>query len=141
MLALRLAEAGQMTVACPVSDSDAPVGGRNPGYSNLLGFDIDQVDASPLFGNNVTATTLTLTTATGLSYQMPDMSSPNVRSVEVYDWQAHAWRALPKQQVSARNQGPAALHAGELAQGIVRVRVVEGFATNGANLAVGDLPQ
>src|SRR5207302_4507914 len=29
-----------------------------------------------------------LTTPAGLSYQMPDMSQPNVRSVEVYDWQA-----------------------------------------------------
>src|SRR5690242_14709242 len=46
-----------------VSDSDAAVGGRNPGYSNLLGFDVDQVDASSLFGNNVTSTTLTLTTS------------------------------------------------------------------------------
>ncbi|HXM57851.1 MAG TPA: hypothetical protein VOB72_20810 [Candidatus Dormibacteraeota bacterium] len=79
-----------------------------------------------------------LTTPTGLSYQMPDMQQPNVRSVEVYDWQAHAWRSLPKQPVSSRSQGPTPLKPGELAQGVVRVRVVEGFATNGANLAVGD---
>lgn len=79
-----------------------------------------------------------LTAPTGLSYQMPDMSQPNVRSVEVYDWLAHTWRAMPRQQVAARSQGPAPLSAGELAQGVVRVRVVEGFATNGANLAVGD---
>ena len=81
-----------------------------------------------------------LTTPTVLSYQMPDMSQPNVRSVEVYDWNAHRWRALPKQSVTARSQAPAALTPGELAQGEVRVRVVEGFATNGPNLAVGDQP-
>ncbi|HEY7200225.1 MAG TPA: hypothetical protein VIC57_08450 [Candidatus Dormibacteraeota bacterium] len=81
-----------------------------------------------------------LTAPSGLTYQMPDMSSPNVRSVEVYDWQAHTWRAMPKQPVAARSQGPAPLQAGEVAQGVVRVRVVEGFATNGANLAVGDMP-
>ncbi|WP_169789876.1 Ig-like domain-containing protein [Actinoplanes subtropicus] len=46
-----------------VSDSATAVGGRNPGYSNLLGFDVDQVDASGMFGNNVTSTTLTLTTS------------------------------------------------------------------------------
>ena len=46
-----------------VSDSSAAVGGRNPGYPNLLGFDVDQVDASGMFGNNVTSTTLTLTTS------------------------------------------------------------------------------
>ena len=79
-----------------------------------------------------------LAAPTGLSYQMPDMSQPNVRSVEVYDWLAHSWRAMPRQQVSGRGQGPAPLTAGELAQGVVRARVVEGFATNGANLAVGD---
>lgn len=81
-----------------------------------------------------------LTTPTVLSYQMPDMSQPNVRSVEVYDWNAHTWRSLPKQSVTARSDAPAALLPGELAQGEVRVRVVEGFATNGPNLAVGDAP-
>src|SRR5215472_7765873 len=81
-----------------------------------------------------------LTTPTVLSYQMPDMSQPNVRSVEVYDWSAHSWRALPKQSVTARSQAPVALQPGELAQNEVRVRVVEGFATNGPNLAVGDQP-
>jgi hypothetical protein len=82
-----------------------------------------------------------LVAPTGLVYQMPDTAQPSVRSVEVYDWTAHSWRALPKQPVTARTQGPSGLRAGELAQGIVRVRVVEGFATNGANLAVGDMPQ
>lgn len=81
-----------------------------------------------------------LTTPTVLSYQLPDMSSPNVRSVEVYDWSNHTWRAMPRQTVAARSQGPAPLQPGELGQGVVRVRVVEGFATNGANLAVGDQP-
>ncbi len=81
-----------------------------------------------------------LTVPTVLSYQMPDMQQPNVRSVEVYDWSTRTWRSLPRQAASARSQGPAQLRAGELAQGLVRVRVVEGFATNGANLAVGDQP-
>jgi len=81
-----------------------------------------------------------LTAPSGLTYQMADISQPNVRSVEVYDWQTHTWRAMPKQPVSARSQGPVPLRSGELIQGIVRVRVVEGFATNGANLGVGDLP-
>jgi len=81
-----------------------------------------------------------LTTPPVLSYQMPDMSQPNVRSVEVYDWTAHTWRGLPKQSVTARSQAPAALNAGEVTGGEVRVRVIEGFATNGPNLAIGDQP-
>jgi hypothetical protein len=81
-----------------------------------------------------------LTVPSALSYQLPDSSQSNVRSVEVYDWLAHGWLALPKQPVSSRGQGPLPLSAGELAQGVVRARVVEGFATNGANLAVGDVP-
>jgi hypothetical protein len=82
-----------------------------------------------------------LTTPTVLSYQMPDMTQPNVRSIEVFDWVSHTWRALPRQPATSRGQAPAALRPGELAQGDVRVRVVEGFPTNGANLAVGDSPQ
>ncbi len=81
-----------------------------------------------------------LTTPTVLSYQLPDMPSPNVRSVEVYDWSGHTWRAMPRQPVAARSQGPVLLQPGELVQGVVRVRVVEGYATNGANLSVGDQP-
>jgi hypothetical protein len=80
-----------------------------------------------------------LTAQTGLTYQLPDTAQPNVRSVEVYDWLAHTWRSMPRQQITARAQGPSALQAGEVAQGVVRVRVVEGFPTNGANLAVGDV--
>jgi hypothetical protein len=82
-----------------------------------------------------------LAVASGLSYQMQDTTQANVRSVEVYDWNQHSWRALPKQTVATRGQGPAALTAGELAQGVVRARVVEGFPTNGANLSVGDQTQ
>ncbi|MFI5895338.1 beta strand repeat-containing protein [Actinoplanes sp. NPDC051513] len=46
-----------------VSDSGALVGGRNPGYVNQLGFDVDQVDASGMFANAATSSTLTLTTS------------------------------------------------------------------------------
>ncbi|HEY4025255.1 MAG TPA: hypothetical protein VGO86_02400 [Candidatus Dormibacteraeota bacterium] len=80
-----------------------------------------------------------LTVPTGLNYQLPDTSQPNVRSVEVYDWLAHTWRAMARQPVTLRAQGPTPLQPGEVAQGVVRVRVVEGFPTNGASLAVGDL--
>lgn len=45
------------------SDSGAAVGGRNPPYPNLMGFDVDQVDATGVFGHGITSTTLTLTTA------------------------------------------------------------------------------
>jgi hypothetical protein len=82
-----------------------------------------------------------LTVPTGLSYQMQDTSQPSVRSVEVYDWSQHAWRLMPKQAVGSRGAAPSPLTAGELAQGVVRVRVVEPVPTNAANLAVGDLPQ
>ncbi|GIE97951.1 Ig-like domain-containing protein [Paractinoplanes rishiriensis] len=50
-----------------VSDAGAHVGGRDPNYPNLTGLDIDQVDATGLFGHGATATTLTLTT-TGDAY-------------------------------------------------------------------------
>jgi hypothetical protein len=82
-----------------------------------------------------------LAAATGLSYQMQDTAQANVRSVEVYDWASDTWRPMPKQSVATRGQGPAPLTAGEVAQGVVRARVVEGFPTNGANLAVGDVPK
>ncbi|MFC7273892.1 Ig-like domain-containing protein [Paractinoplanes rhizophilus] len=45
-----------------VSDSAAMVGGRNPGYVNTLGFDVDQVDATGMFANAATSSTLNLTT-------------------------------------------------------------------------------
>jgi hypothetical protein len=82
-----------------------------------------------------------LTVPTGLSYQMQDTSEPSVRSLEVYDWSQHTWRLMPKQAIGTRGQAPSPLTAGELAQSVVRVRVVEAVPTNAANLAVGDLPQ
>ncbi|WP_203676240.1 Ig-like domain-containing protein, partial [Actinoplanes siamensis] len=66
-----------------VSDSGTPVGGRNPGHDNTLGFDIDQVDATGMFGNAATSTTLTLTT-TGDQYYPGvitftiDLYAPNI---------------------------------------------------------------
>jgi uncharacterized repeat protein (TIGR01451 family) len=44
------------------TEGGVPFTGRDPPYPNLLGFDVDQVDASGLFGHAATATTLTLTT-------------------------------------------------------------------------------
>ncbi|GAA0544335.1 hypothetical protein GCM10010172_27380 [Paractinoplanes ferrugineus] len=46
-----------------VSESGAPVSGRDPGYQNTLGFDVDQVDATGMFTNGQLATKLTLTTS------------------------------------------------------------------------------
>ncbi|MET0418412.1 MAG: Ig-like domain-containing protein [Actinoplanes sp.] len=66
-----------------VSDSGTPVGGRNPGYDNTLGFDVDQVDATGMFANAATAATLTLTT-TGDQYYPGvitftiDLYAPNI---------------------------------------------------------------
>jgi len=80
---------------------------------------------------------LGVNTPIGLNYQMPDVSQPAVRSVEVYDWIKHGWRALPKQTIPSRFAGPAPLNAGELAGGMVRVRVHEA-QTNGASLALSD---
>ncbi|WP_433303609.1 Ig-like domain-containing protein [Actinoplanes sp. CA-030573] len=66
-----------------VSDSGTPVGGRNPGYDNTLGFDVDQVDATGMFANAATSATLTLTT-TGDQYYPGvitftiDLYSPNI---------------------------------------------------------------
>ncbi|GAA2888668.1 hypothetical protein Acy02nite_70610 [Actinoplanes cyaneus] len=66
-----------------VSDTGTPVGGRNPGYDNTLGFDVDQVDATGMFTNAATSTTLTLTT-TGDQYYPGvitfaiDLYAPNI---------------------------------------------------------------
>jgi large repetitive protein len=49
------------------SDGGILLSGRDPPYPNLMGFDVDQVDATGLFGHGATATTLTLTT-TGDAY-------------------------------------------------------------------------
>ncbi|WP_433827507.1 Ig-like domain-containing protein [Actinoplanes sp. CA-015351] len=46
-----------------VSQAGAIVGGRNPNYRNLLGVDIDRLDASGVLGNAATSATLTMTTA------------------------------------------------------------------------------
>ncbi|BCY15228.1 Ig-like domain-containing protein [Actinoplanes sp. L3-i22] len=46
-----------------VSSGGAPVGGRDPGYPNLFGVDIDQLDATGKLGHAVTSATLTLTTS------------------------------------------------------------------------------
>jgi uncharacterized repeat protein (TIGR01451 family) len=46
-----------------VSESGVPVGGRSPSYTNLLGVDIDQIDAHGVLGNADTSATLTMTTA------------------------------------------------------------------------------
>ena len=78
-----------------------------------------------------------VTTPIGINYQMPDVPQPAVRSVEVYDWGKHSWRALAKQTIPSRIAGPASLNAGELAGGVVRVRVHEA-QTNGASLALSD---
>lgn len=75
----------------------------------------------------------------GLTYQMPDVAQSAVRSIEVYDWQSQTWHALPRQAVPARTAGPAPLTAGELAAGLVRVRVHEA-QVNGASLSLSDLP-
>jgi hypothetical protein len=76
----------------------------------------------------------------GLSYQMLDTNQPNVRSVEVYDWALHSWRALPKQPMPVRTQGQVPLTPGEVASGVVRVRVQEALP-NQASLALGDAAQ
>ena len=46
-----------------VSDGGSLVGGRNPSFTNLMGVDIDQLDASGKLGHSATQATLTLTTA------------------------------------------------------------------------------
>jgi len=78
-----------------------------------------------------------VTTPIGLTYQMPDVTQPAVRSVEVYDWDKHSWRALAKQTIPSRITGPTPLTAGELAGGVVRVRVHEA-QISGASLALSD---
>jgi uncharacterized repeat protein (TIGR01451 family) len=66
-----------------VSDSGTPVAGRSPGYDNTLGFDVDQLDATGMFANAATSTTLTLTT-TGDQYYPGvitftiDLYAPNI---------------------------------------------------------------
>jgi hypothetical protein len=54
-------------------------------------------------------------------------------TVEVYDWSAAGWRALP---VSSARQGSVALEPGERAGGVIRVRVREASPINQAQLQV-----
>ena len=75
-----------------------------------------------------------LATAISLSYVMPDGSQPTVRSAQVYDWTAHTWRSLPKRTSASP---PVSLTAGELAGGVVRVRVHESQA-EAASLALSE---
>jgi hypothetical protein len=86
-----------------------------------------------------------VTSPMGLSYQMLGAASSisgyggtMVRSVEVYDWAGRTWRALPAQQAGNRGPGAVALSPGELAQGMVRVRVQEG-AVNQSSLSLMDM--
>ncbi|HEY0002311.1 MAG TPA: hypothetical protein VGB74_17810, partial [Actinoplanes sp.] len=44
------------------TDAGVAFTGRDPPHANLLGFDVDQIDATGLLGHAATATTLTLTT-------------------------------------------------------------------------------
>jgi hypothetical protein len=78
-----------------------------------------------------------LTARPALNYTLLETGNATVRSVEVYDWDNHTWRALPKQQVPVRAQGPAQLAPGEASQGTVRVRVREAMLHQ-ATLSVGD---
>ena len=78
-----------------------------------------------------------LTNPVGLTYAMPDIPQPAVRSVEVYDWETHMWRSLPRQTIPSRATGPALMNSGELAGGVVRIRVHEA-QVNGASLTLSD---
>ncbi|GAA2696765.1 Ig-like domain-containing protein [Actinoplanes palleronii] len=51
-----------------VSSGGLPVGGRDPGFVNLLGVDIDQFDATGKLGHAVTSATLTLSTTSDTYY-------------------------------------------------------------------------
>jgi hypothetical protein len=134
------ARPGRLAVAAVVepiqlqaADSLAGIAPRPRLVSNFLPTtgDSDQVDVYDF------DLPLGLTSAVGLSYQLLDGSPSTVRSVEVYDWSTGSWRALPKQQVPVKTTGPTPLAPGELAQGVVRVRVDETSPFQ-ASLAVSD---
>ena len=81
-----------------------------------------------------------LTAPVGLSYDMLQAATQTgVTDVAVYNWDTHSWRSLPKQAIPSRSQAPVALAPGELAQGVVRVRVQESLPGQ-AQLALGNLP-
>jgi hypothetical protein len=113
------------------ADSLAGIAPRPRLVSNFFAADSAQVD---IYDFDLPSG---LTSTIGLGYQLLDSSSSSVRSIEVYDWSAGTWRAMPKQQVPARGTAPAALTAGEVRPGIVRVRVVEA-SPGQASLTVGD---
>jgi hypothetical protein len=60
-----------------------------------------------------------------LGYVYLDMANAPVDSVEVYDWAAHTWRALPAQGQPYRGPQSASLNPGEVAGGVVRTRIHE----------------
>jgi hypothetical protein len=78
-----------------------------------------------------------LAVAPALNYSLLDAGNSSVRSVEVYDWINHTWRALPRQAVPIRPQAPAALAPGEATHGVVRARVRESLFYQ-ATLSVSD---
>jgi hypothetical protein len=55
----------------------------------------------------------------------PSAGQPSTRSVEVYDWTNGAWRALPAPGMPGASLVPTRLTAGEMAGGVVRLRVGE----------------
>jgi hypothetical protein len=60
-----------------------------------------------------------------LGYVYLNMANAPVDSVDVYDWVAHTWRALPAQGQPYRGPQNAALNPGEVAGGVVRTRIHE----------------
>ncbi len=70
-----------------VSELGAAIGARNPSYANLLGVDIDRVDASGILGNNVRTARITLTTGGETVYPgvitfSTDLYSPKLTGVK-----------------------------------------------------------
>ena len=53
------------------------------------------------------------------------MANAPVDSVDVYDWVAHTWRALPAQGQPYRGPQSVVLNPGEVAGGVVRTRIHE----------------
>jgi hypothetical protein len=78
-----------------------------------------------------------VTQALTLRYVTPTLQNRGLQAapgtVEVYDWSAGAWKAVP---VSSLRQGSVTLDAGERAGDVVRVRVRESQPINQAQLQV-----
>ncbi|WIM95009.1 Ig-like domain-containing protein [Actinoplanes oblitus] len=114
-----------------VSDSGTPVGGRNPGYDNTLGFDVDQVDATGMFGNAATSTTLTLTT-TGDQYYPGvitftiDLYAPNITTTPTVT-DLNGGDLLPgdvlEYRIAVRNEG------NDIADGVVLSDAVPNYTS------------